>query len=323
MKRFRAGFTKQTVIFLVLLLTGSGFAGRDALGADGTVLKKYFTESGLAKAWIKGVFRDGDRILVSYPGGTSVWDPAEGKFVPFATGSDFRGAMVTGLAEFAGRTYVGTEAALNVREGGKWSSLDRFQQVQHAEELLHSDGKTLYAVARVMYGGVLRYDGTKWTIVDRGAGTGIMNNATSVLTRGNELYIGTTTNGLFYFDGKEWKVFTTEQGLPGVWVTSLGETPEGVWVGCYSGLALFQDGKIRKFSTADGLPSNKISVLKVIKDKLVIGTMDGGISIRDRNRFMNVTMEQGLTDNRIEAIGAADEGAWVGTVNGLNLVEVR
>jgi len=322
-KSFRPGFPKQIVIFLVLFLVGFGFAARDASCADGTVLKKYVTESGLPNAWVKGVFRDGDRILVSYPGGTAAWDPVDGKFVPYSPGNGFKGSFVTGVAEFHGRTYVGTEAALNVREGGKWSSLDRFQQVQHAEELLYSDGKTLYAVARVMFGGVLRYDGAKWTIVDRGSGTGIMNNATSVLTRGDELYIGTTTNGLFFFNGKEWKVIMTEQGLPGIWVTSLAETSEGVWIGCYNGLALFQDGKIRKFSVADGLPSNKISVLKVIKDKLVVGTMDGGISIRDRNRFVNVTMEQGLTDNRIEAIGAADEGAWVGTVNGLNLVELR
>ncbi len=63
--------------------------------------------------------------------------------------------------------------------------------------------------------------------------------------------------------------------------------------------------------------------MKVIKDKLVIGTMDGGAAVKNRNLFVKVTMESGLSDNRIEAIEAADEGAWVGTVNGLNLVEVR
>jgi hypothetical protein len=322
-KILRTNIEKISVIFLVLVLAVVTFPFREAAGADGTVLKKYLAESGLPNAWVKGIFRDGDRLVVSWPGGTSVWDPADGKFIPYAPGSGFRGNFVTGIAEFGGKTYVGTEAALNVREGKNWTSLDRFQQVQHLEELLYSDGKALYAVARVMFGGVLRYDGAKWAIIDRGSGTGIMNNATSVLTRGDELFIGTTTNGLFHFDGKEWKVYIPEQGLPGVWVTSLAETPEGVWVGCYSGLALFQDGKIRKFTTADGLPSNKISVLKVIKDKLVIGTMDGGISIKDRNRFVNVAVEQGLTDNRIEAIGVADEGAWVGTINGLNLVEIR
>jgi ligand-binding sensor domain-containing protein len=114
-----------------------------------------------------------------------------------------------------------------------------------------------------------------------------------------------------------------DQGLPGVWVTSLAGTPEGIWVGCFSGLALYADGKLKKFTKSDGLPSNKISALKVVREKLVIGTMDAGLSIRFRNVFTNVTMEKGLTDNRIEAIEAADEGVWVGTVNGLNLVEVR
>jgi len=320
---FRATVYKYVVLFINLLAIGLLPTGREARGADGTVLKKFSRESGLPNAWVKGIFRDGDRVLVSYPGGTATWDPAEGKFVPYSPGNSFKGSFVTGLAVYGGKTYVGTEAALNVRDGGKWTSLDRFQQVQHSEELLYSDDKSLYALARVMFGGVLRYDGANWSIVNRGAGTGIMNNATSLLTRGGEIFIGTTTNGLFYFDGKEWKVIGPEQGLPGIWVTSLAETSEGVWIGCYNGLALFQDGKIRKFTAADGLPSNKISVLKVIKDKLVVGTMDGGAAVKVRNLFVKVNMENGLSDNRIEAVEAADEGAWVGTINGLNLVEVR
>ncbi len=297
--------------------------GGPAAAADGTVLKVFSTGAGLKTNWIKGIFRDGDRILVADTAGTSVFDPAEAKFVPFAPGPGFKGARVTGWAELGGKTYAGTEAALNVREGGKWTSLDRFQQVQHNEELLVADGKTLYAVARVMFGGVLRFDGKQWTIVDRGSGTGIMNNATSLLIRGDELFIGTTTNGLFHFDGKAWKVFGPQDGLPGVWVTSLAQTDEGVWVGCFNGLALFDGEKFKRFTPADGLPGSKISALKVVGGKLLIGTMDAGLSIKVRNLFVNVGMDKGLSDNRIETIEAADGGAWVGTVNGLNLVEVR
>lgn len=318
-----AGRMKYPLFAFVTAVVFAMAPGWAAVAADGTVLAKFFTESGLPNAWVKGVFRDGEKVLVSYPGGTSLWEPAEKRFVPFAPGKGFRGASVTGWAEFGGKTYAGTESALNVRDGGKWVPLDRFQQVQHANECLYSDGKSLYALARVMFGGVLRFDGTNWSIVDRGAGTGIMNNATSILVRGDEIFIGTTTNGLFYFDGKAWSVIGPEQGLPGVWVTSLAQTNEGVWVGCFQGLALFDSGKVKKFTRADGLPGDKISVLKAIKDKLLVGTMDGGLSIGARGRFFGITTEQGLSDNRIEAIEAADEGAWVGTVNGLNLVEVR
>jgi hypothetical protein len=290
---------------------------------DGLVLKTFSSANGLPGDWLKGVFRDGDRVVATTMAGSAVFDPAEGNFVPFAPGKGFRGSRVTGWAEFGGKTYVGTEAALNVRENGTWSSLDRQQQVLHNEELLYADPKALYGVARVMFGGVLRFDGKEWKIVDRGPGTGIMNNATSIATRGDEIFIGTTTNGLFHFDGKEWKVFGPEQGLPGVWVTSLAVSDEGVWVGCFHGLALYEDGKFRKYTPADGLSGNKISALKVIKGKLLVGTMDKGLSIKIRNLFVNVGMEKGLTDNRIEAIAEADEGAWVGTVNGLNLVEIR
>ncbi len=294
-----------------------------AAAADGTVLKVYAAGAGMQSTWIKGIFRDGDRVLVATTAGTSVFDPAEKRFVPFAPGPGFKGARVTGWADFGGKTYAGSEIALNVREGGKWTSLDRFHQVRHNEELLVTDGKVLYALARVMFGGVLRFDGKDWAIVDRGAGTGIMNNATALLKRGDELFIGTTTNGLYHFDGKAWKVLLPENGLPGVWVTSLAQTDEGVWVGCFNGLALYDGEKFRRFGAADGLPSEKISALKVVNGKLLVGTMDKGLSIRAGNLFVNVGTEQGLSDNRVEAIEGSAEGAWVGTVNGLNLVEVR
>jgi hypothetical protein len=161
--------------------------------ADGLVLKT-ITDEGLPNPWIKGLFHDGERLIVTTTAGTVQRAPGEERFAPFAPGAGFKGASVTGWAEFGGKSWVGTESALNVREGGKWSSLDRVQQVQHAEELLYSDEQSLYALARVMYGGVLKFNAGNWTVVDRGAGTGIMNNATAILTRGDELFIGTTTS---------------------------------------------------------------------------------------------------------------------------------
>ena len=321
------GRLMRLFVMAILAFAGmAGFAGT-ASAADGQVLKTWFADSGLPNSWIKGIFRDGGLVLVTsgddVRGGTSSFDPESGRFVPFAPGAGFAGRRVAGWAEFGGKSYAGTESALNVREKGKWSSLDRFQQVQHAEEALFADAAALYAVARVMYGGVLKFDGKAWSIVDRGPGTGIMNNATSLLTRGGEIYIGTTTNGLFRYDGKAWKVVGPSDGLPGVWVTSLAVTDEGVWVGCYNGLALFEGDKLRKFTVDDGLPSNRVSALKVVKGRLLVGTMDAGLSIRTRRGFQNVSAANGLSDPRITAIGEADEGAWVGTVNGLNLVEVR
>ncbi len=298
-----------------------------SFGGDLSVARKYFVESGLPNNWIKGVFRDGARILVTAgddrTGGTVAFDPASGRFVPFEPGPGFAGKRVTGWTVYGGKTYAGTESALNVREESGWTSVDRVGPVRHSGELLYTDGKTLYALARVMYGGVLSFDGTDWRIVDRGPGTGIMNNATAVLADGNVLYIGTTTNGLYRFDGREWRVIGTADGLPGVWVTSLAATGEGLWVGCNEGLALVAGGKIASFSMTHGLPSRRIRSLRTVRGRLLVGTADGGISIRTGERFETLSTDQGLSDPRVEAIEAAPEGAWVGTVNGLNLVTIR
>ncbi len=296
-------------------------------GGDFSVARKYFTASGLPNNWIKGIFRDGSRILVTAgddrTGATVALDAGADRFVPFEPGPGFAGKRVTGWAEYGGRSYAGTESALNIREGSGWTHLDGFGQVRHSGELLYSDGKTLYALARVMYGGVVSFDGTDWRIVDRGPGTGIMNNATAVLSDGESLYIGTTTNGLFRFDGREWTVIGVKEGLPGVWVTSLAVTAEGVWVGCNDGLALFGGGKIATFSKTHGLPSRRIRSLRTVKGRLLVGTADAGLSIRIGERFETLSSDNGLSDPRIQAIEEALEGAWVGTVNGLNLVTIR
>lgn len=300
---------------------------RPASAGAFSVTRKYFTASGLPNNWIKGIFRDGSRLLVTAgddrTGETVVLDPATDRFVPFEPGAGFAGKRVTGWAEYGGKTFAGTESALNVREGNSWTLLDRVGPVRHSGETLYADDKMLYAVARVMYGGVSSFDGKEWRVVDRGRGTGILNNATSLLKDGETLYIGTTTNGLLRFDGRQWTVVGVADGLPGVWVTSLAVTGEGVWVGCNDGLALLAGGKIRTFAKANGLPSRRIRVLRTIRGRLVVGTADNGISIRTGERFVTPSTDQGLSDPRVEAIEAAPEGAWVATVNGLNLVTIR
>lgn len=313
--------------YLVISDAAAVAFARPAFAQDLAVARKYFTESGLPNNWIKGIFHDGSRVLVTAgddrTGRTVVLDAETDRFVPFEPGPGFSGTRVAGWAEFGGKSYAGTETALNVRENGRWAHLERFGPVRHSGELLYSDGQTLYALARVMYGGVLSFDGKDWRVVDRGPGTGNMNNATSILRDGETLYIGTTTNGLLRFDGRQWTAIGAAEGLPGIWVTSLAATAEGVWVGCNDGLALISGGKIRKIPESKGLPSSRIRSLRTIRGRLFVGTADAGLSIRTGERFETLSAEQGLSDPRIEAIEAAPEGAWIATVNGLNLVTIR
>ena len=112
--------------------------------ADGVVLKTFTTGNGLRNNWIKGVFRDGDRLLVAHVAGTDLYEPFDRKFVPFEPPAGFKGGRITGIAAFGGKTYVGTDAALNVREGGKWTSLERHLQVVHSEEVLTASPTALY-----------------------------------------------------------------------------------------------------------------------------------------------------------------------------------
>lgn len=318
--------TKRLPILPVLAILVVLLSGGAAGAADGTVLQVFTTADGLPNNWVKAVMTPPGKVVVTagdpVRGGTAVLGKGDRKFSPYEPGEGFAGTRVTSWAEFGGKSYVATEAALNVGEGGKWNPLTRFQNVMHSEEILVPAGNRLYAIAPVMYGGILRLEGGAWSLLERGQGMGILNNATGLATRGEEIFISTTNNGLFHFDGKGWKVVT--EGLPVPWVTSVAVDGEGtVWLGTPGGLGRYEEGKVTLLRTEDGLPSNKIAALQVIRGKLVVGTMDQGVSVKVRNQFINTGSAQGLSDDRVTVIAAGEEGAWVGTLNGLNLVEVR
>jgi ligand-binding sensor domain-containing protein len=310
-----------------LLLLPAAFPGPSQALEPG-MAGKYSVADGLPSDWVKGIFVDGGRLLVSagdaVRGGTAVREEGGGKFVPFDPGSGFAGRRVTGFARFAGKVYVATESALNVSGEGRWTSLDNSGRVEHRSELLVAAEDSLYAVSRVMYGGVLRFDGKDWTPVTRGEGTGFLNNATALLARGKELFIGTTSNGLLHFDGSAWRVIGPSDGLPGVWVTAFaGAAGGGVYVGTYGGLAYLEGGKVRGIGPAEGYTGGRVTSLAIVDGILVAGTANAGIYLSDGGRFRAFGEKEGLSDNRVEALAPVPGGVWVGTLNGLNRVDLR
>ena len=77
------------------------------------------------------------------------------------------------------------------------------------------------------------------------------------------LWIGTANGGLNYFDGE--KIIshqTTTNGLPGNDISCLYMDGDILWAGTAGhGLARFEDGKWRNFSTSDGLASDSIGYI--------------------------------------------------------------
>jgi len=79
-----------------------------------------------------------------------------------------------------------------------------------------------------------------------------------------KVWIGTEGNGLYQYDKKEkeFKQFTTENGLPGMIVLGiLEDNQEGIWVTTYDGIAHLKKGEedFLSFNSSDGLSSNEFN----------------------------------------------------------------
>lgn len=98
-----------------------------------------------------------------------------------------------------------------------------------------------------------------------------------------------------------------------------------LWIGFnHAGLAALRDGKLARFTTADGLPSNEIN--QVYEDReghLWIGLLQGGVVERRRGLFHDFGKREGLSENLVwSVLEAHDESLWVGTNDtGLNHID--
>jgi ligand-binding sensor domain-containing protein len=115
-----------------------------------------------------------------------------------------------------------------------------------------------------------------------------------------------------------WENFTTANGLPDNHVFNVAVDGDRIWAATENGLALYQNGKWRVFTPADGLAHR--AVLFVAPDKrtgdIWIATM-GGLSRYTSGRFDNYTqLNSGLPNDVVYGVSVDGPSVWVATAAG-------
>ncbi|HXG46634.1 MAG TPA: two-component regulator propeller domain-containing protein, partial [Methylomirabilota bacterium] len=157
---------------------------------------------------------------------------------------------------------------------------------------------------------------------DRVAAAPVANRDVSVLfeDRRGRLWVGTQA-GLVCWDGHEWRVFTTQDGLSSDDVRAIAEDKAGnLWIGTRGGgLMRFSQGRFTVFRREDGLASDHVASLYVDEeDVLWIGTNGGGLGRWQAGQWTHYTVRDGLLSNRIGYLLEDDEGyLWLGSTLGL------
>src|SRR5215203_1941533 len=97
-------------------------------------------------------------------------------------------------------------------------------------------------------------------------------------------------HGLFHFDGKRFRQYTTEQGLAANVLTSLTEDNEGyIWSASYGGLHRINPKGLSSFDETDGLERERIhSIYEDKNGELLVVSGNFHVSRQQNNRFQMV-----------------------------------
>jgi streptogramin lyase/two-component sensor histidine kinase len=95
-----------------------------------------------------------------------------------------------------------------------------------------------------------------------------------------------------------------------------------VYLGTLYGLYAYIDGELRDYGNQLGLEKKRINSLNKIKEFLIVGTSDHGLSfIRNDSIIFSIDSDQGLLSNNINTIFVEnDTTLWVGSKAGLNRI---
>jgi len=121
-----------------------------------------------------------------------------------------------------------------------------------------------------------------------------------------------------------WETFDTAAGLPSNKVFTVLVDGPRVWAGTEEGLAVLEDGTVRVFGTAEGLPFPAVTALAVSDSgDLWVGTM-GGLARLSGGRFDVFTqLNSGLANNVVYGISVDGPDVWVATAAGLSRYDTR
>jgi len=115
-----------------------------------------------------------------------------------------------------------------------------------------------------------------------------------------------------------WQNFTVENGLPDNRVYCVAVDGDKVWAGTDNGLVLYEAGKWKTFSVADGLTHRAVLSLAVDKRShdLWIATM-GGLTRYSAGRFDAYTqLTSGLPNDVVYSVAVQGDFVWIATAAG-------
>lgn len=307
---FRKTTNGIVALLACLLLPAAG------IGAEVRVLT---TADGLPSSWVTALAAaPGGKLWVGTGNaGVHLLDPSTTKGKGHRAADGLSSDEVTSIALFGGKVYVGTSAGLSVFDGGKWSTIEKVENVTMRNVRLAAspDGKELWACSVYLAGGTVRFDGTAWKFMG-GEGRGLFNDVQGFAFRPGEVLLGSGSGTPYLRKGDD--VLPLTDGMPPTNIFAVG-TLEGSWIaGTGKGLLEYRE-KWRGIRLPAGFAGEPVFAVSAYKNGVIAGSA-AGLLMLGAGEPKALTAADGLPATRITAVAAAGDLVAAGTARGLVLV---
>jgi ligand-binding sensor domain-containing protein/signal transduction histidine kinase len=170
---------------------------------------------------------------------------------------------------------------------------------------------------------IRQYVHDRWTTQN-----GLPQNSASDIIQTKDGYLWfATQEGLARFDGVKFTVFdrANTDALTNSWILRVIEDSSGaLWIreqGFAPGMTRYQNGVFTRFTTANGLPNNRVTSSAADKEGGIWFATLGGLSYFKDGRFTTYTVKNGLPSDTVFSVGFdSKNGLWMGTPKGLALL---
>ena len=135
----------------------------------------------------------------------------------------------------------------------------------------------------------------------------------------NNVWIGFQRIGAGRFDGTNWLVYDTLNGLPSNNVLSFAFQGNDSWIGTDKGLAKLNGTSFTIYDSSNsGLTTNYILSLFTTGNNLLIGTRNGAFVFDGTTWIHYTTSNSGLPSDTVQCFSkSGNDTIWIGTANGL------
>ena len=173
------------------------------------------------------------------------------------------------------------------------------------------------------YNGIQRFDGQKFNIYDQTNISFLKSNTIYEASQDIEgiLWLSTGSSGIVGYDGENFFSHPLNASIPNSIVSLLADSKNRLWIGSKNnGLYLIDENQ--KCSKIEGIPSVTIHHLAEDQDGSIWVASDNSgaykIEGKDIKRF---STDNGLKGNHISTVFPKGNAIYIGTLNGLNVIE--